>query len=711
VASQGTHVPRGDQEEHQLLLPPPGVPTVASPETHVPGGDNPHTVVGNSESIDDVETRPRRNVGTYKDGPAKIRRLPIDGEEYEFGFNVNVISNWERPVPAVSNSRHVPKSFHAQHKLQKGYLAECYLLQDSWFEDPTFVSELSDHLRVDPWDDSNEIYFNEIEDPRILAARKAKTSKYDDDNPSYDTATRGPFQAEFWQAMRLEFHTLLNEFDCWDYVPNPGKNVLRSTWAFKIKRYPDGRVKKFKARFCARGDMQKEGIDYFETWAPVVMWSTVRIVMVLAAKLDLVSVQCDITAAFIHGRVPVTEEIYVHQPRGFHRGRGDEVLRLKRTLYGLKQSPRYFFEYISERLIKLGLSPSKYDPCLFMNEKLIVIIYVDDILIYGRKGKESQIDELIEALKKEEVALHKEGTAEGYLGVDIQRDGNQITLQQRGLTQRIIEALGLDSKNSTSCDTPAETAALGKDVDGEDAIGHINYPSVIGMLLYLEHSRPDISFATHQCARYTHSPKLSHENALKRIGRYLKGTLDKGLILTPSEKLKIDCYPDADFAGLWNRDNVQDPHCVRSRTGYVINLADCPVLWKSRLQTEIALSTMEAEYVALSTSCRDLFPIIDLTKEICSIFEMDVIINDTADMHIRVHEDNVGALALGKLEPRRMTPRSKHYAIKYHWFREHIGPRRVQLVHISSNDQLGDLFTKGLSGIKFARLRKKLMGW
>ncbi len=516
------HPPQDDQQENPLLIPPPRAPTVHTDTfqgNHLPGGDNPNTVVGDGGGGGgggtEVETRPRRNVGTYKDGPAKIRRLPIDGEEYEFGFNVNVISDWEQPVLAVSNSRHVPTSFHAQHKLQKGYLAECYLLQNSWFEDPTCVSELSDHIRMDPWEDGKDIYFNEIEDPRILEARKSKSSKYDADNPSYDTATRGPFQAEFWQAMRLEFNTLLNEFDCWDYVPNPGKNVLRSTWAFKIKRYPDGRVKKFKARFCARGDMQKEGIDYFETWAPVVMWSTVRIVMVLAAKLDLVSVQCDITAAFIHGKVPITEEIYVHQPRGFHRGRGDEVLRLKRTLYGLKQSSRYFFEYISERLIKLGLSPSKYDPSLFMNDKMIVIIYVDDILIYGRRGEESQIDELIEALKKEEVALHKEGTAEGYLGVDIQRDGNRITLQQRGLTQRIIEALGLDSKYSTSCHTPAETAALGKDVDGENASGHINYPSVIGMLLYLEHSRPDISFATHQCARYTHSPKLSHENALK----------------------------------------------------------------------------------------------------------------------------------------------------------------------------------------------------
>jgi hypothetical protein len=135
-----------------------------------------------------------------------------------------------------------------------------------------------------------------------------------------------------------------------------------------------------------------------------------------------------------------------------------------------------------------------------MNENLIVIIYVDDILIYGGNGKESQIDDLIEALKRDEVALHKEGTAEGYLGVDIKRDGNQITLQQKGLSQCIIEALGLDSKYSTPCDTPAKTAALGKDVDDKQASGSINYPSMIGMLLYLEHSRPDVH-ATLTCLR------------------------------------------------------------------------------------------------------------------------------------------------------------------------------------------------------------------
>ena len=651
--------------------------------------------------------RPRRNVGTYKDGPANIRKFPIDGESYEFAFNVKVINEWEHPIPSVLNKGRVTTEYHPNQKICKEAIAECYLLQDPWFSDPTCVSAMHDNFVLDSWE-SDGYYFNEISDPRLLAAR-TKTSKYNEDNPSFDTATRGPFQEEFWQAMRVELNTLINEFDCWEYVPNPGSNVLPSTWAFKIKRYPDGRVKKFKARFCARGDRQQEGIDYFETWAPVVQWSTVRIVMILAAKLGLISVQCDITAAFIHGRV--TETIYVHQPRGFHRGHGDEVLKLKRTLYGLKQSPRYFFEYFTERLLRQGLSASKFDPCLFMSKTLIVIIYVDDILIYGKTDKE--INDFIERMKKEDVALHREGTAEGYLGVDIQREKNTVTLKQEGLTRRIISALGLDSKLSTSVETPAEKAALGRDLDGPVASGSINYPSVVGMLLYLGHSRPDISFATHQCARYTHSPKQSHENALIRIGRYLKGTLEKGLILTPSDSLKIDCYPDADFAGLWNRDDKHDPHCVRSRTGYVINLSNCPVLWKSKLQTEIALSTMEAEYVALSSACKDLFPLIDVTQEICSIFgaHLKLRLRDKTDMHIKIHEDNAGALTLGKLEPRRMTPRSKHYAIKYHWFREQIGPRQIELVKISSEDQLGDLFTKGLDRIIFTRLRKKLMGW
>ncbi len=284
-----------------------------------------------------------------------------------------------------------------------------------------------------------------------------------------------------------------------------------------------------------------------------------------------------------------------------------------------------------------------------MSKTLIVIIYVDNILIYGRLT--DKIDNLIKHLKKDDIALHKKGIAEGYLGVDIQQDRDNTSLLQVGLTKRIITALRLDWKYSTPVNTPAEAAALCHDIDGKEASGCINYASIIGMLLYLGHSQPDISFATHQCASYTHAPKQSHDDALKGIGRYFKGTLKNGLVLTPSNNFKIDRYPDADFAGLWLQDDKQDLHCARSRTGYIICLANCPVLRKSKLQTEIALSTMEAKYVALSTSCHDLFHLIDITNEICSIFHVGLMFHKRADLHIKIHEDDIGALALGKLEP------------------------------------------------------------
>lgn len=184
------------------------------------------------------------------------------------------------------------------------------------------------------------------------------------------------------------------------------------------------------------------------------------------------------------------------------------------------------------------------------------------------------------------------------------------------------------------------------------------------MLYLCRHSRPDISFAVHQCARYTFAPKRTHKKVLIRIGQYLKGTIDKGLTLHPTNKLTLDCYSDANFSGLWNYKSPQDPHSVRSRTGYVINLCNCPVIWVSKLQTAIVLSTMEAEYIALSQACKDLFPIIDLVNELSSTLNLTT--PNSPCLHIRVHGDNASALTLGKLEPPRMTPRSKHYALKYH---------------------------------------------
>ena len=671
-----------------------------------------------SEGAQPVRKSKRIRDRSYRDGPAKYDRNRNKDEfslpRWRAATSMLALTTspfWGQPPPFIANNARLPTAFHPTTKVTKAYLSEISYLNDDW-EDMRInlcsgSSDCFDLAEVDYWQDDQDdgIELNLLS-PHVLAA---KTQKRDEDNPTWSMAMNGPFAAEYYAACQTELDTL-QTMKAWDIVRIPkGVQPIQSTWAFKCKRCPDGTVKKFKARFCVMGNRQTHGVDFFETWSPVVQWSTIRLMMILSAKLGLKSAQADITAAFVHATVEKGENIYVRQPRGFV---GDPAycLKLNRALYGLRQAPRYFFQHLKKRIEICGATQSHLDPCLFIGPNIIVITYVDDLLIYSRDSK--NIQEFLHNMKQENIDLREEGTAEGFLGVNIERDERNkiITLTQSGLSKRIIEALGLCGSNSVSCSTPAETAALPKDADGTMASGAINYPSVVGMLLYLSgHSRPDIAFAVHQCARYTFQPRLKHEIALKRIGRYLKGTADKGLILRPSDDMGIECYPDADFAGLWSHENPHDPHCARSRTGFVIRLAQCPVVWSSKLQTEITLSTMEAEYVAMSVACKTLFPIIDMVRDLGEKLGLDV--DDKTKFYVKIHEDNVGALTLGRLEPRRMTPRSKHYAIKYHWFREQIGPRGISLHKIESAEQLGDIFTKGLGPLLFQKMREKLMGW
>jgi hypothetical protein len=187
--------------------------------------------------------------------------------------------------------------------------------------------------------------------------------------------------------------------------------------------------------------------------------------------------------------------------------------------------------------------------------------------------------------------------------------------------------------------------------------------------------------------------------------------MGQGLIMKPTTEARIDCYPDADFAGLYGHEDSQDPSCAKSRTGYIILAFNCPVLWRSRIQTLVAASTMEAEYVALSTACKDFFPIIDLVKELSGAVGLSK--DFVSNLHGKIFEDNVGALTLAKLEPARMTPRSKHFCIHYHWFRTRVSDpaSNITLVKIDSRHQLGDIMTKGLTRDSFEHLRRLIMGW
>jgi hypothetical protein len=240
--------------EGEMLSQPISVPASNMPQTSVENDTllplipsaSPDTNIGNSQSP--APTRPRQNVGTYKQGPAQIQKYPIDGQECDFSFSVT--SDWENPVPVTANCANAQTQYHPTQRINKSFLAECYLLQDCWANDPNCIRHIYSNVILDSWE-SDGIYITDILDPRILAVRSS-ASKYNEDNPSWDTATKGPFQAEFWQAMYVELNTWVNKFKCWDLVPClHHMNVLPSTWAFKIKHFPDGSVKKFKALLCS----------------------------------------------------------------------------------------------------------------------------------------------------------------------------------------------------------------------------------------------------------------------------------------------------------------------------------------------------------------------------------------------------------------------------------------------------------------------------
>jgi hypothetical protein len=541
-------------------------------------------------------------------------------------------------------------------------------------------------------------YFN----PALLVTVANK-----EDNPTLKEAMNSPDAAGFMKAMETELDTLITMKAFIIVDKKNWMNVVSSVWAFKRKRYPDGSIRKLKARICARGFEQIEGVDYFETFAPVVQWMTVRVVLIMTILLNLENKQIDYTAAFL--QAPIDHDVYVEMPKLFQVE--GKVWKLQRAIYGLKDAPRAYFIHTKNKLEELGFRQSDADPCLFISPTVICLIYVDDALFVYKSPQE--VDILTKRMKALGMLFNEESDVAGYLGVLLDRDpiNDTITLRQSGLSQRIVEALHLDDDTPTA-KTPAD-AYLPIDEDGERAHELYNFASVAGMLQYLQgHSRPDISFAVSQISRYTFGPKRSHELALERIGRYLKGTIEKGLILKPDlteSEFKIDVYVDAAFASGWGTELGSNPDSVKSRTGFIIEVMGCSVIWSSKLQPCIATSTMESEYTALSMALRAAIPLLDVTKSINDGLKFTA--TRLLTFKATVHEDNMGALRLAKLEPGQHTPRSKFYALKLHWFRSWLVPRQIEIIHCPTADQKADYLTKPLGPTLFEACRFLSMGW
>ena len=536
----------------------------------------------------------------------------------------------------------------------------------------------------------------------------------DNDSYTYSGMMKQPDRGKFVEAMLVE--TAVHEKrKHWSKMlrkdmPSGSKTIL-SIWSFKRKRTPDGQISKYKARLCAHGGMQSWGVDYWETYAPVVSWMSVRFILTVAKIHNLDTKVIDFVLAFPQAKLDV--DVFMEIPAGMklsgEHHRSMYVLKLNKSLYGLKQASANWYEMLAKGLKDRNFEPSKVDPCVFIGKDSIILCYVDDCIVISRRA--GSIDKFIKSLKDgpEQFEFTEEGSLASYLGVKfIDFDnGEQFEMTQPFLIDRIINAMGVDNRMTNARPTPAVKPLLHRDTDGEARRATWNYRSIIGMMNYLQQStRPDISFAVHQCARFCNDPKLSHERAVKRITKYLLGSKERGVVCRPDKSKGLECYADADFAGGWDRGDSENPENVMSRTGYLLTYAGCPVTWCSKLQTEIALSTMEAEYIALSQAMRTVIPLIQLMDE---LKELVPFYNPTPKIRCKLFEDNRSCIIVA--ESARLTPRTKHIAIKYHHFREFVKSGEVKIFPIGTREQLADIFTKPLDEGQFKYLRSKFLRW
>ena len=289
---------------------------------------------------------------------------------------------------------------------------------------------------------------------------------------------------------------------------------LPSTLDLKSKRYPNGLIRKFIPRFCVRGDRKIEGVDFFESFAAVVNWVTIRLLLIISIHINLSTMQVYYTSSFFHSEL--NDEVYIDMTCGFTQD--GKCLKLKRSLYELLLSQRNFYLYLKNKLEKFEFVQSKANSCLFFRPDIICLVYVDDCIFLDPDS--SNFETMLTKLRVSYMSMQKKDAVAGFLCVSLVINSNDgsIELTQTRLTDRIITAMGLDDATSTKMYT--EYGKLPKDIDEDCCDTDLNYASVVCILLYLlRHSHPELAFSVSQCARCTFSSKLSHKKALKCIGR------------------------------------------------------------------------------------------------------------------------------------------------------------------------------------------------
>lgn len=493
------------------------------------------------------------------------------------------------------------------------------------------------------------------------------------DNINFNEALNNP---NWREAMDVEMGAM-KENNVWTLVDlPPGKKVIRSRWVFKLKRDTDGNVERHKARLVARGYTQKPGIDYGETYSPVVKFSTVRTLLALAASENLLVDHMDVTSAFLYG--DIDRDIYMEQPAGFvSKEYPKKVCKLKKCIYGLHQSARQWHNRLKEVLNTLEYKSCAGEPCVFYNirngELSIIMVFVDDLILIGRN---KNIMARIKSLLMSQFKMRDLGPVKDLLGMRVRRDDSGIKIDQSTYINNIISQFQMTDCNAVC--TPMEPGLkLEKPAEGEE-VNDVPYRQLIGCLTYLSvTTRPDIANSVNRLAQFNEHHSNAHWQAAKRILRYLKGSIDYCLFYK-NDKLSgslISACVDADWG-----ENLVDR---KSFSGFVVKFGEGTVSWESRKQSIVAQSSCEAEYISMADLSREILFLRAILEELLGTIGK-----------VPISSDSQSAISLTVNE--MVNRRTKHIDMRHHLCRDLVQKGIIEFRFCPGTDNIADVMTKPL---------------
>ncbi|CAH9096427.1 unnamed protein product [Cuscuta europaea] len=486
------------------------------------------------------------------------------------------------------------------------------------------------------------------------------------------------------QAMQTEIKAL-EDNGTWELTALPsGKKALGSRWVYKIKYHADGRIERLKARLVVLGNHQVEGIDYNETFAPVAKLVTVRAFLAVAVTKNWELHQMDVHNAFLHG--DLDEEVYMKCPPGFSVS-SNQVCRLRKSLYGLKQAPRCWFAKLVAALHAYGFVQSCADYSLFTcsrgGTQVNVLVYVDDLII---SGNNSTTISMFKNYLHSCFHMKDLGVLKYFLGIEVARSPDGLFLSQRKYTLDIITESGLLGAKPAA--TPIDINHCLARSNSDLLADPLPYRRLLGRLIYLAVTRPDLSYSIHLLSQFMQSPKTDHWLAALRIVRYLKGTPGQGILLRSDSALSLTGWCDSDWAAC--------PITRRSISGWIVFLGHSPISWKTKKQVTVARSSAEAEYRSMAAATCELkwLKALLLSLGVHHPQTIPLLCDSQSALHIAqnpvFHE------------------RTKHIEMDCHFVRDAIQDRLIAPSYVPTTYQLADIFTKALGKTQFQFLLRKL---